>query len=312
MTTIKAQISVPKASTAGDAGAGNQGIWAGRDGKGCHRPDIGPGRITDPETPIVIGHDRLHPPGHHDHYHPLPYPFPHPLPHPCPPKLTPRHEDKSAGQAIDELNKAPAPISGEALERAILKGTADLDNQAAGAEYRDFKKFAEQNWDKLSPDAKAKWRVYQGAALKAQSQGRTGIPVRDWQKMAGDMHRAHGCHDHGYRDASARQALSKLDNQPGRVTADDFLQAFRAGTADNDGQVFGREFADFARFADKNWHRMTPGARSAFRAYQHTASDARWFGKTGANASEYGALTQQMKQAAAWANQLFAPQLLRI
>ena len=46
---------------------------------------------------------------------------------------------------------------------------------------------------------------------------------------------------------------------------------------------------------------MTPSARAAFRAYQATAADAQWFGRTGANAFEYNALAFQMQQAADWA-----------
>jgi hypothetical protein len=288
MTKIATNIS----TTVTTGGQGNQGIVAGPDGKGCHRPGEGSIDIK-PQNP------------HTDHVYlprcPGPGRPPWPPWGPGPIKLKPRYEDKSAGDAIEELRRQPTPISGEALEKAILKGTGDLDNQAAGAEYRDFKGYVEQNWDKLSPDAKAKWRVYQQTALKAQARGGTGIPVGEWHAMASKMKRTRGCHDFSYRDASARDALSKLENQPGAITAGDFLRAFRAGTADLDGQVFGREFSDFARFADKNWHRMTPGARAAFQAYQHTAADARWFGKTGANAFEYGALHAQMRAAADWA-----------
>ncbi len=214
-----------------------------------------------------------------------------------------RYEDASAGRAIDELRAQPLPISGDALERAILKGTADLDGNAAGGEYRDLKRYVAQSWDKLSPDAKAKWRVYEQTALRCQAEGKRGIPAADYAHMAEQMRGTDGRQDGSYRDASAREALSALENEPGTISAGDFMKAFSAGTGDLDGQAFGRELEDFARFADKNWDRMTPGARAAFLAYQHVAQHAQLHGRDGASALEHGALTRLMKQASAWADQ---------
>lgn len=67
------------------------------------------------------------------------------------------------------------------------------------------------------------------------------------------------------------------------------MKAFRAGTGDFDGQAFGQELADFARFADRNWSRMTPDAKAAFLTYQSHAFGAQLQGQTGAGVFDYAA-----------------------
>ncbi len=91
-----------------------------------------------------------------------------------------RHGDASAGAAVDGLQRKldcnpNKKISGAEMEAAIKDGTKDLDRQAANDEYAAFARFANANWDRLSPDARAKMRAYEDLAMKAQSKGETGL-----------------------------------------------------------------------------------------------------------------------------------------
>ena len=81
-------------------------------------------------------------------------------------------QDASATAAMNELlgkNTQLGSISGKEFTDAVIKGTADLDNQAAGKEFADIKKFVRDHGDLLSPEAKAAFAVYEKAAQAAQA-----------------------------------------------------------------------------------------------------------------------------------------------
>jgi predicted pyridoxine 5'-phosphate oxidase superfamily flavin-nucleotide-binding protein len=111
-------------------------------------------------------------------------------------------QDAGAGQAIQELDQnlalanlvdrsgKPVQIDGNQLTDAIEKGTKDLDNQAAGLEYNDFKNWANENRDHLGPSAQRVMDVYDKYARAAQANGQTGISIEDYNKMLGEMREA--------------------------------------------------------------------------------------------------------------------------
>ncbi len=204
---------------------------------------------------------------------------------------TPNYEDKTAGAAIEGLKTKPQPYSGKDVEKAIIDATKDLDSQAAGKEYRDLNKFVTQNWDKLSPDAKAKWRVYNQAAQKAQCQGKTGIPVGDYNKMVADMKKA------GYQDASAGQAVESLHSANKPISGDDFQKAIIDGTKDLDAQAAGKEYADLKKFVDAHGDQLSPEAKAKWEVYEDCAKKFQAKGKTGIPVSDYNKMVADMKVA---------------
>lgn len=199
------------------------------------------------------------------------------------------YQDKTAGAEIEKLKNKTGEISGTDMQNAIINGTKDFDNQAAGAEYNDFKKFATDNWDRMSPDAKAKFRVYEDSVKDARERGLTGIPNDEYKGMVGEMKRA------GYKDASTGQALERLESQRGPITSDDMQRAIIDGTRDLDNNAAAGEFRDISKFAAENWDRMTPGARAKFRTYEQYAQSAQARGLSGIPNDEWNHMTAQMK-----------------
>ncbi len=199
------------------------------------------------------------------------------------------YKDKGAGKAIEELKSKKGEISGQDIQKTIYNATKDLDGQAAGKEYADLKKFATENWDRMSPDAKAKFRVYEKHAKRAQAQGKSGIAMNDYRKMLGEMNRA------GYADKSAGAAIEGLKSQKGEISGKDFEKALINGTRDFDGQAAGKEYADFKKFAKENWHRMSPDAKAKFRIYEKYARSAQAQGQSGIARADYNRMVNEMR-----------------
>jgi hypothetical protein len=200
------------------------------------------------------------------------------------------YKDASAGRAIETLKNKQGPITGSDMQRAIFEGTGDLDNAAASKEWADFQKFASENWNRMTPSAKAKFRTYQKYASSAQARGLKGIPSNEYACMKWEMRGA------GYCDASSGKAIEQLQARPGMIDSSALIRAISQGTADLDGQAAGREFADFYRFAQQNWNRMTPDAQAAFGAYASHAQNAWAQGQTGIN--NFGGMIGDMNSAA--------------
>lgn len=202
------------------------------------------------------------------------------------------YQDDGAGKAVEELRGQPAPISGEAMEKAITDGTKDLDNQAAGMEFNDLQKYVSANWDKLSPEAKAKYEVYEKCAMEARAKGHTGIDQGSYDKMIGEMKTAGG-----YQDASAGAMIDYLKGRPGEVSGEDMRNAIVKGTQDLDSQAAGKEFGDFKKFAEENWDKLSPDAKEVFRTYEKYAGEAQSKGLTGIPQGDYDKMVDEMKTA---------------
>jgi len=201
------------------------------------------------------------------------------------------YKDASAGKAIEGLKSKKGQISGNDMQKAIVDATKDLDAQAAGKEYADLKKYATENWNKLSPDAKQKFRTYEKYAKAAQAQGKTGINKCDYYKMVNEMKTS------GYQDASAGKAIECLKNKKGQISGNDMQKAIVDATKDLDAQAAGKEYADLKKYATENWDKLSPDAREKFRTYEKYAKAAQAKGKTGINSCDYKQMVQEMKSA---------------
>ena len=199
------------------------------------------------------------------------------------------YQDASAGRAIENLKDKPGEISGQDMQNTVIDATKDLDGQAAGKECNDLRKFATENWDRMSPDAREKLRTYEKSVWSAKARGLSGIPQNEYTQMVSDMKRA------GYKDASVGRAIEDLKNKPGMITGHDMQRAIFEGTRDLDSSAASTEYADFSKFAVENWHRMTPDARAKFRVYQQLAQSAQARGLTGIPQNEYEQMKWQMR-----------------
>ncbi|HVE86595.1 MAG TPA: hypothetical protein VND93_27245, partial [Myxococcales bacterium] len=198
--------------------------------------------------------------------------------------------DASAAAAIKELDGKQAPISGEDMAKAIEKGTSDADNNAAGKEFKQFADWAAKNQDKLSPEAKEVLKVYEGYAKAAQAKGQTGIAQGDYDKMVGEMKTA------GSTDVSAKTALDKLSKGDGQISGEDMTRAIQEGTSDLDNASAGREFAQFAKWAEQNPGRLSPEAKQVLDIYKKYASAAKAQGQTGISQGDYQKMLGEMSQ----------------
>ncbi|MBZ4399005.1 hypothetical protein VZQ01_20425 [Myxococcus faecalis] len=98
--------------------------------------------------------------------------------------------DDTMRTALEGLDGKSGKISGKDLTDAINQGAGDFDGQGAGVEHADFQKWAMQNYDRLSPEAKKVVDLYGKYASDALAKGETGIANTEFQKMLKEMERA--------------------------------------------------------------------------------------------------------------------------
>lgn len=202
--------------------------------------------------------------------------------------------DVSAQKAIDGLSKGDGKISGEDMTRAIEQGTKDLDAHSAGAEHDQFAKFAKQNPDRLSPEAKQVMDIYNKYASAAKANGQTGINPADYQKMLGEMKNVKT-----YKDESMGNALDQLNHTKGPVSGQQMLDAIKNGSQDTDGQAAGTELQDVLGWARDNAGRLSPDAKKMVAIYVKYATQAVLKGQTGMDQADYQKMLAEMKQALA-------------
>lgn len=224
---------------------------------------------------------------------PLPFPLPEPtpLPHPIPlpPLPCPQPRDASADAALQKLDQQPGPISGQDMAKAIKTGTEDLDGQGANQEYNQFKDWVTQNGDKMSPEAKEVWNVYDAAAKKAQAKGQTGIDQGDYKKMCDDMTKA------ANTDVSAKQAIDGLKQGDGKISGEDMTKAIEQGTKDLDNHSATMEYDQFAKFAKENPGKLSPEAKQVMDIYKKYADQAKAAGQNGIAPNDYQKMLGEMK-----------------
>jgi len=208
-----------------------------------------------------------------DQYTPLPLPIP--------------RGDASAKQATAELKAKLGQISGNDMTDAIAKGIRDPDGQAAGAEYKEFQKFAKENGPKLSPEAKEVMGIYEKYAKASQSQGKTGIAQSEISKMLTEMRNV--------KDSSATKALAELDKRPGPISGDEMARAVQKGTRDADGQAAGAEYEAFNQWAQTNQAKLSPEAKKVMDIYKQHAESAKAQGGTGMALDEWKSMVKEMK-----------------
>jgi hypothetical protein len=209
---------------------------------------------------------------------------------PTPPLPTPPGGDASATAALAELsknNKKPGSVSGQEFVDAVIKGTRDLDNQAAGKEYQDLANWVKHNGALLSPEAKAAWAIYEQHAKAHAKKGESGIPLSEFNQMEKQMRGVAGPR---YQDKTTTGALTELakgNTTPGSISAKEFTDALVKGTRDLDNQAAGKEYADVAKFVRENEQLLSPEAKKAFAIYEKAAKAAQAKGQTGIPLADY-------------------------
>jgi hypothetical protein len=102
------------------------------------------------------------------------------------------YNDASSGAAVEALKRTPGLISGEQMFRAIYDATSDLDCHAASLEYADLKKFVVENYDRLSPEAREQFTIYERYVFMERAQGSGGIAQDNYADMIFEMTIARG------------------------------------------------------------------------------------------------------------------------
>ncbi|GMU10896.1 hypothetical protein [Corallococcus caeni] len=178
--------------------------------------------------------------------------------------------DASAKKSLAHLDSKThgGTVSGQDMARAITRGTADHDGQAAGAELKEFEKWASKNESRLSPEAKEVLDVYRKHAKAAQAEGRTGLTGRETAALNKELRKV------GAGDVSARRATEALDKQSGPISGEDLTKAIKDGISDTDGHSSTSELKEFEKWASKNESRLTPEARDVLKTYQEAAKKA--------------------------------------
>ncbi len=207
----------------------------------------------------------------------------------------PKYQDAGAGKAIEALKKQNpnGQISADQMYKLIIDATADYDNQAAGKEYEDLKKFVQANEKRLSPDAKAMWEVYDKYVQEAKKKGQTGIDAGEYEKMKKEMKEAR------YHDVGAGKAIEALkeQNPNGQISADQMYKLIIDATADYDNQAAGKEYEDLKKFVQANEKRLSPDAKAMWEVYDKYVQEAKKKGQTGIDAGEYEKMKKEMKEA---------------
>ncbi|MFZ5438506.1 MAG: hypothetical protein ACOZQL_00790 [Myxococcota bacterium] len=215
-----------------------------------------------------------------------------------PPILFRPRPDAGATAAVNELlknNTKPGSISGKEMTEAIIKGTADLDNQAAGKEFAAFKKMVNEHPELLSPEAKKAFAVYEQHARAAQARGQTGLPMGEYAQMQREMRAVSGPL---YGDASAAKQLEALaagNKQPGSISGKEMVDAIIQGTIDRDGQAAGAEYRDIAKFVRENEQLLSPEAKKAFAIYESHAKAAQARGQQGIDVRDFARMELQLQ-----------------
>ena len=180
------------------------------------------------------------------------------------------------------------------MTEAIIKGTADLDNQAAGKEFAVFQKMVKEHGNLLSPEAKAAYAVYEQHARGAQARGQTGIDLGDYTRMQLEMRAVSGPK---YQDAGAAAQLNALaanNKEPGSISGKEMVDAIIKGTVDLDGQAAGTEFKDISKFVKENEQLLSPEAKKAFAVYEQHARAAQARGQTGIDMRDFMRMEVQL------------------
>jgi len=216
------------------------------------------------------------------------------------------HQDSSTSKAIAHLQqqlhttvshdgvtvwKKPN-ISGKDIEKLVQRGTEDADKQEAGREYTDLKNFISRYGSRMTPSAKAKWRVYENTVKTWQAKGKSGIPKLDYNIMLARMRRT------GYTDASVAKTIEAFEAKGKKtISGQDMQQIIHQGTKDPDGQLLGKEYNDIKNYVTQNWHRLDHNAKAKWGVYDKTVQTAKAQGKNSIDNKAYDKMLSDIKAA---------------
>jgi hypothetical protein len=194
--------------------------------------------------------------------------------------------DVSVSTELERLDRTPGPVNGDQMADAIRRGVADLDGKGASDEFDQIMQWAEQNQDRLTPEARQVLDIYRRHAESAQMRGLTGIPDGEFRGMVKEME--------AVRDLSVSQELSRLDRTQGPISGDQLAAAIRRGVGDADGKAATDEYKQFADWAKKNQHRLSPEAKQVMAIYEKHAKGAQARGQSGLSDAEFRGMVKEM------------------
>jgi len=209
--------------------------------------------------------------------------------------------------ALQTLESKKGQVSGQAMMSAIVTGTADHDNQAAGLEFADMAKWVGNNQARLTPEAQQVFQTYEKAAKQALAQGKTGITDAALKQLVGDMQKVATPRTqtgenkfeilpfNPKKDASATKAVEELKTKSGRISGNELTDAIAKGTQDLDNQSAGKEFAEFQKFAKENGAKLSPEAKEVMGIYEKYAKATQAKGQTGIPQAEYSKMLAEMR-----------------
>jgi hypothetical protein len=196
-------------------------------------------------------------------------------------------KDVSVSVELERLDRTSGPVNGDQMADAIRRGVADLDGKAATEEFNQFAEWAEKNRDRLTPEAIEVLDIYTRYVESAQDRGLSGIPDGEFRNMVAEMD--------AVRDASVSKELSQLDKSQGPINGDQMTDAIRRGTQDADGKAATDEFKQFADWAKKNQHRLSPEAKQVMATYEKYAKAAQAKGQSGIAHNDYQKMLKEMR-----------------
>ncbi|WP_342377516.1 hypothetical protein NVS55_39450 [Myxococcus stipitatus] len=197
--------------------------------------------------------------------------------------------DVGALRETNKLDKSKGPVTADELTRAIERGTADLDGNAAGGEYRAFSEWATKNQDRLTPEAKKVMDLYSQAAAKGDGKG---ISLSDWKQMVKDMK---AVKDPASVDKGAAKALEGLDKLPKPISGEQMAKAIQSGVRDADNNT-GKELKQFQDWAKKNDSKLSPEAKKVMSLFEQHAKKAMATGDKDLSASEMSKMQADFKK----------------
>ncbi|MFY2560492.1 hypothetical protein ACN469_22965 [Corallococcus terminator] len=191
--------------------------------------------------------------------------------------------DLGALRETNNLDQTKGPVTADQLTQAIERGTADLDGNAAGGEYRAFSEWAAKNQDRLTPEAKQVMDLYSKFAANGQN---GGIAHGDWKQMLKEMK--------GVGDKGAEKALAGLDKLPKPISGEDLAKAIRSGTKDADNNT-AAELKTFQDWAKKNADKLSPEAKEVMGKFEKHATKAMATGDKDLSSTEWSKMMKDFK-----------------
>ncbi|MDQ7826712.1 MAG: hypothetical protein RDV48_28170 [Candidatus Eremiobacteraeota bacterium] len=191
----------------------------------------------------------------------------------------------------------------------VLMGPGDWDGTGAGREYEDLNAFIMKNAGRLSPDAAAKWAVYEKTVKEIRREGQGAIPIEKYREMLEKMKSASG-----YADRGAGAAIEALlaECPRGPVSGEQMERFIIKGTSeggegfqsllslvtspkDRDGTAAGVEYDALRALMESLGERLTDAAKAKWEVYERSVKEAQQAGKSGLDDATYSKMLKDIR-----------------